>query len=79
MPEAKRQLIASGEVEGSPVLNSFGPGMSLAKELLDRNERTVVLDYFLLISSFWKNEKLEQWTAIVKSGGMPDFGGGLSR
>jgi len=77
--EAKRQLLASGEVEGSAVLNSFGPGMSLAKDLLDKNERTVVLEYFVLISSFWKNDKLQQWTAIVKSGGTPDFGGSLSR
>jgi len=77
--EAKRQLIASGEVQGSPVLNSYGPGMSLAKDLLDKNERTVVLEYFVLISSFWKNEKLQQWTAIVKSGGTPDFAGSLSR
>jgi hypothetical protein len=77
--EAKRQLLASGDVQGSPVLDSFGPGMSLVKELLDRNERAVVLEYFVLISSFWKNEKLQQWTAIVKSGGTPEFGGNLSR
>lgn len=41
--EAKSYLLKSAMVEGSPVLGSFGPNMTLAKELLENNEREVVL------------------------------------
>ena len=58
--EAKRYLLESGKTIGSPQLNSFGPNMTLAKELLERGERQVVLDYFKLCAVFWKmeNERL---------------------
>lgn len=79
MPLAKRELIAAGEVEGSPVLNSFGPGMSLARELLDKGERDVVIEYLVLVSSFWKSDRLKQWTATVRAGDVPDFGANGSR
>jgi hypothetical protein len=73
--EGKLQLIAAGQVDGSPVLSSFGPSMLLAKELLDKGERETVLEYFAEVGAFWKNVKLQQWIATVKSGGIPDFGG----
>jgi len=73
--EGKLQLLAAGQVEGSPVLSTFGPSMLLAKELLDKGERETVLEYFAEVGAFWKNQKLQQWIATVKSGGIPDFGG----
>lgn len=36
---AKEHLIKSAQVVGSPVLGSFGPKFSLAKELLEHNEK----------------------------------------
>ncbi|KKK47269.1 hypothetical protein LCGC14_3156900 [marine sediment metagenome] len=39
---AKQYLIKAGETPGSPQLNSFGPNMALAKELLEKNEREIV-------------------------------------
>src|SRR4029450_1364637 len=33
---AKRELLAAGASPGSPQLNSFGPNMSLARDLLER-------------------------------------------
>ena len=35
--EAKRHLLAAGRSSGSPVLGSFGPNMSLAKDLLEKH------------------------------------------
>jgi hypothetical protein len=76
---AKNLLIASGKTPGSPQLNSFGPNMSLAKDLLAAGERDTVLEFFSECSSFWKQQfsKLDQWAAMVKGGGDPDFGANL--
>ena len=50
-----------------------GPDMRLASELLKRGEREVVLEYFDLCATFWQSDRLDDWTAVVKAGGMPDF------
>jgi hypothetical protein len=73
--DAKRYLIESGKTPGSPQLGSFGPNMSLAKDLLEKGEKDVVLEYFELCRMFWKmgKEDLDQWTSDVKAGKIPDF------
>ena len=77
--EAKQYLLAAGKTKGSPQLNSFGPNMILANELLKLGENEAVLEYFDLCSKFWDmgDEKLKQWSATVKEGGTQDFGGKL--
>jgi len=77
--KAKEYLIKAGKTSGSPQLNSFGPNMALAKELLEKNEREVVIQYFELCGNFWKMEqaRLKDWTAVVKEGRIPDFRGNL--
>jgi hypothetical protein len=76
---AKAALLAAGKTPGSPQLNSFGPNMSLAKALLEAGERVVVLEYFALCRLFWKGHRadLDDWSAEVKEGGIPDFGANL--
>jgi hypothetical protein len=76
---AKASLLAAGRTPGSPQLNSFGPNMSLAKDLLAAGERDVVLEFFELCRSFWKmgGARLDDWTHMVKGGGIPDFGANL--
>jgi hypothetical protein len=77
--EARQQLLEAGETPGSPQLDSFGPNMTLAKELLERGERETVIQYFQLCANFWKNRtELDQWTNIVKGGGIPNFGANLA-
>lgn len=76
--EAKQRLVQAGQTKGSPVLNSFGPNMTLAKELLENGERDAVIKYFELCANFWKDQgKLQQWTARVRAGEIPEFGGNL--
>ncbi len=77
--DAKQYLLAAGASTGSPVLDSFGPNMSLAKDLLDKGEKDTVLQYFDLCRKFWKddNGQLDKWTADVKAGRTPDFGANL--
>ncbi|MDB5392316.1 MAG: hypothetical protein JWM11_7962 [Planctomycetaceae bacterium] len=77
--EAKTRLLKSGQTPGSPQLDSFGPNMFLAKELLEIGEKEVVLKYFDLCSKFWESHlnTLKDWTKVVVEGGIPDFGPNL--
>jgi hypothetical protein len=76
---AKKFLLEAGRTPGSPQLDSFGPNMTLAKELLGKGERSAVLEYFGLCGKFWKmgGDKLREWGALVKDGLVPDFGANL--
>lgn len=76
---AKKYLIAAGKSPGSPQMDSFGPNMTLAKDLLEKGERDTVLEYFILCRSFWKlhQDKLDQWAHEVMNRKIPDFGANL--
>ena len=78
--EAKSRLLLAGKTNGSPQLNSFGPNMLLAKELLERGETEVVLKYFELCKEFWTSPRrqLERWIDDVKSNRIPKFGANLA-
>ncbi len=75
--KAKEHLLKSGDVTGSPVLGSFGPSMTLARELLERGEKDTVLTYLDLCAKFWllKSEagKLGKWKTTIQNGEIPDF------
>ena len=72
-------LRASGETPGSPQLNSFGPNMSLARDLLMQGETATVLAYFEQCRVFWKmgGSFLDAWSTQVQAGAIPDFGANL--
>jgi len=76
---AKEYLLKAGDSTGSPQMNSFGPNMSLAKDLLEKGEKQTVLEYFKKCARFWKMDygKLDAWTKQVESGQTPDFGANL--
>lgn len=77
---AKRYLLDSVRHDGAPTLNSFGPNMSLAKELLDAGERQIVLEYFDLCAKFWemgRDDELPFWRAQVHCYMTPDFGANM--
>jgi tetratricopeptide (TPR) repeat protein len=76
---AKRELIEAGGTPGSPQLNSFGPNMSLARDLLEQKETNTVTAYFEQCAKFWKMERgsLKRWSVLAKAGEMPDFGANL--
>lgn len=78
--EVKYRLLESGKTTGSPALNSFGPNMLLAEELLKKNETAVVIEYFDLCAKFWDfgSDKLKIWKKQIKTGQMPDFGTNLA-
>ena len=73
--EAKRRLLLSGQIPGTPSLCSFGPSMALAQALVERGERDVVLNYLELCHRFWTHgqERLDRWVEQVQSLETPDF------
>jgi tetratricopeptide (TPR) repeat protein len=79
IPQANEYLLKAGETPGSPQLDSFGPNMSLAKELLEAGQKDTVLQYFAACRKFWKmgGERLDDWTKQVKDGKVPEFGANL--
>ena len=77
--DAKRHLLAAGKSKGSPVLNTFGPNMGLALDLIKAGEHETVLEYFERCRSFWEMDRgrLDQWSEDVKAGRIPRFGASL--
>lgn len=72
-------LEAARDNRGDPGMNSFGPNMSLAKDLLEHGRSDAVLQYFELCRQFWKSghKYLDKWAAEIKTGATPNFGANL--
>ncbi len=69
---AKSHLQHSSNIDWSPVLNSFGPNLDLAKELLERKEIESVLRYLDRCEEFLKNEeKIPKWRSEITAGIIP--------
>jgi hypothetical protein len=74
---ARKHLIAAGKTPGSPQLNSFGPNMQLAQDLLEQGETSVVIDYLKLCKGFWPRSEVDRWSEDIMSGRAPNFGANL--
>ena len=76
---AKAFLLEAGKSTGSPQMNSFGPNLSLANDLLQKGEKDVVIEHLKACKKFWEMDRgrLDDWIALVKAGRTPDFGANL--
>ena len=74
--KARMHLLEAGRTPGSPQLNTFGPDMLFAKEMLKAGERETVLEYLQLTGKFWKKREsqLSDWKATIEKGEIPNFG-----
>jgi hypothetical protein len=79
--EAASQLLAAGKTRGSPQLNSFGPNLILAKELLAKGDAQTVLEFLADCKKFWKLDrgKLDEWINAIHAGKVPDFSQNLNK
>ena len=82
IPEAKEYLRLAGETPGSCTLDTFGPNMSLAKDLLEKGEWDAVLAYFEACRKFWNMgplppKRLDAWTQAAAAKVIPNFGTNL--
>ena len=78
--QAESYLLAAGRTPGSPQLMSFGPNMSLAKDLLSAGETSTVVDFLDECAKFWKmgGDRLSDCKKTIQSGGTPNFGSNLN-
>src|SRR3982750_106458 len=79
---ASAELLEAGRTPGSPQLNTFGPNMALARELLEKGQTSPVQEYFSLCRRFWMPQfadaKLKEWESDVIAGREPRFGSHLA-
>lgn len=75
--EAKEHLRLSGKVPEDGTLGSFGPDLALARELLDRSEKTAVLEFLEDCRAFWRleNGRLAMWKQMIVEGKHPMLSG----
>ncbi len=78
--QAESYLLAAGKTPGSPQLDSFGPSMTLAKEMLLAGERDAVVDFLDECGNFWKSgaDTLSDWKKTIRNGETPNFGSNLN-
>lgn len=69
----------AGGTRGSPQLDTYGPNMILARELLEAGEREAVLDYFTQVERFWVMPRgaTTAWRQQVALGLVPSFGANI--
>ena len=72
---AKRHLLESGKTPGSPQLNSFGPELTLARDLLAKGEGETVIAYLESIRTFWKgrDQAITEWVTLIRAGQVPEL------
>ncbi|HUR99840.1 MAG TPA: hypothetical protein VMZ26_17375 [Pyrinomonadaceae bacterium] len=77
--EAREFLLAAGKTPGSPQLNSFGPDMAFAKDMLQKGESEAVIEYLDLCAKFWneKHSHVAEWKTQIANGETPAFGPNL--
>ncbi len=73
---ARGLLLKAAEYPCGP---GFGPNLRLARELLERGERSAVIEYLRQCSKSWdsSSERIAEWTRLIEEGMMPDFGANL--
>ncbi|MDE0109023.1 MAG: hypothetical protein OXJ37_21465 [Bryobacterales bacterium] len=71
--QARSFLLRAGAALESPKLRLIAPDTILAKELLERGERKVVLRYLDQCATFWERGRdvLEEWKVLVRAGRTP--------
>lgn len=75
---AKLELVKSGAVVRSLLLGVVGPNMRLAKALMQRGERSAVVEFIDRLGKIWylpfRLPKVRRWKAAIARGETPDFG-----
>ena len=71
---AEKYLLLSGQIKDG-IETSFGPNMTLARELLKRKRSKVVLQFLEEVKVFWKppnREEADKWATVIRAGQIPE-------
>lgn len=79
LKDAKQFLLMAAKTPGSPQIKTYGPNLSLAKDLLEKGEREIVLKYINLCCDKWLYGSWEKAKLLedLKNGETPTFGPNL--
>lgn len=72
---AEQHLVKAGKSTGSPQLNTFGPELDLANEILKHGRVEPVRQYLQDIKKFWRmdNGQVAKWLASIEKGDKPEL------
>lgn len=71
---ATNELFLAAKTPGSPQLDSFGPNMTLARDLIEKGQTESVINFLIECKRFWyDHQKVDEWIKAIQSGKMPDF------
>lgn len=75
---AKDELVKSLQVPLTPPLQTIGPRMSLAADLLEKKQKQAVLDYLTEVEKVWTQnpsakQSISKWRLDIKAGKTPQF------
>ncbi len=73
--DAERHLLAACEISGSPQLESYGPSLGLADELLKRGRHKAVLKYLKSCGRWWDRGRywIDRWSHQIRTGQKVDM------
>ena len=76
IPGAASYLLAAGNAPPSLMIAALGPNMSLALDLLRRDQWDPVIQYLEECKTLWTTggRQLAEWTALLRAKLIPDFG-----
>ena len=68
-------LLKAGKSTGSPQLNTFGPDLALANELLKQGQVAAVKTYLTDIKTFWEMDsgQVANWLTRIENGDKPEL------
>jgi hypothetical protein len=71
--KAAAELVLAGKTPGSPQLNSFGPELRFANEVLKKGKRSEVLQFLKDLQKFWELDygRLAAWQKQIENGETP--------
>lgn len=77
--KAIHELLEAVRTPGSATLATFGPDMSLARDLLKEGYKKPVIEFLIGCKSFWEYDdgKIDKWIKDINEGKMPDFGNSI--
>jgi hypothetical protein len=73
--KAGRYLLEAARTSGTPKIQQNGPNTTVARSLLQRGERDIVIEYFQRFRDLWPQGAtlLARWETTIRAGRQPNF------